>query len=152
MRDRIIVQRPSITADTNAYAPGDAVHTGALAVDVAGSGPGCYLMPPVIVSDTAITGTTFLVTVFDSDPSASTVTANSAQSIAAADDQKILGCFKLDQEALPGGCSIHYSNQIPLLVRGATDGRVYLTIMILAGTPTVSAADINMVVTSVRQV
>lgn len=152
MRDNIIVQRPTVTANTSQYAAGDTVHSSALSFDVAGSGPGCYLMPPVVVSDTAITGTTFLLTIFESAPS-TTFTVNGAQTIAAADDQLILGCFKLDQEALPGGCSVHYSTQTPMAVRGTTDGRLWAALSILAGTPTLSATtDISLVITSVRQV
>lgn len=150
MRDPIHIVQPTVTVDTNAYADGDALHTGALVLDVATDAvPYALLMPPVLTSDTATAATTFDVIFYGSNPSASTITANSAHSIHASDDGKIIGCVKLDQVIVDGGCTIHFANAQPIAVR-SSNGLVYCSI-IVRGSPTLAATDITFTVPVMRQ-
>lgn len=124
--------------DTAIYAAGDAMHTGAIRVQNCLQYNDSGRIVGVTLTNSAIVAGVITMYVFASNPSGSTITANAALNIVAADLPKLLGHINIaaaDYEAFSATTEATVVSN--LAVKNDTDLRdLYVVLKIKSGTPT----------------
>lgn len=140
MADPIILISPTVTGDTNGYVTGDNVG-GLLTLSdaVPPSRPYGMIRGVTIVNDTISASTPFDVFFFNANPSGTTISNNGAQSIASADQAKVIGVAHCSDITSDGACTVHQAQNLSMPFTVPSGTSIYATIVV-RGSMTLGAA------------
>lgn len=139
MRYPIRLISQAVTVDTSAIVTGDNIHSSALTLGGAApeNVPSGIIRGATMITDTVST-IPYDLFIFDSAPT-TTITANGAQSLSAADQAKIVAVISLASVFADGGGSVHQSGALALPFVSRDSGNLYATI-VARGSVTFGAA------------
>lgn len=145
--DPIAVFSPTVTGDTNAYASGDNVGGLLTLTDVVSpSRPYGIIRGVTIINDTVSASTPFDVFFFNANPSGTTISNNGAQSIASADQAKVVGVIHCSDITSDGACTVHQSQSLAIPFSLSDSTKLYATIVVRSSMTLGAATDVVLLV------